>query len=92
MRRRRRDKRREHRLRALAVELRDVGGAERFPARDVVHRAVVPLAHEHGRGRGGAVVARHVRDPAIARARTFTWQRTAAGVLAAYQDAVAGSR
>ncbi len=30
-----------------------------------------------------------VRDAAIARARTFTWQKTAAGVLAAYRDAAA---
>jgi glycosyltransferase involved in cell wall biosynthesis len=30
-----------------------------------------------------------VRDAAIARARTFTWTRTAAGVLAAYHDAAA---
>ena len=28
-----------------------------------------------------------VRDAAVARARTFTWQRTADGVLAAYRDA-----
>jgi glycosyltransferase involved in cell wall biosynthesis len=32
-----------------------------------------------------------LRDAAIARARTFTWQRTAAGVLQAYADA-AGTR
>jgi len=30
-----------------------------------------------------------MRDAAMARARTFTWQRTAAGVLAAYRDAAA---
>jgi hypothetical protein len=30
-----------------------------------------------------------LRDAAIARARTFTWQRTATGVLQAYTDAAA---
>ena len=28
-----------------------------------------------------------IRDAAIARARTFTWRRTAEGVLAAYREA-----
>ena len=32
------------------------------------------------------------RDAAIARARTFTWERTALGVLAAYRDAAALQR
>jgi glycosyltransferase involved in cell wall biosynthesis len=31
-----------------------------------------------------------VRDAAVARARTFTWRRTAEGVLQAYRDAAAG--
>jgi glycosyltransferase involved in cell wall biosynthesis len=30
-----------------------------------------------------------LRDAAVARARTFTWRRTAQGVLQAYREAVA---